>query len=653
MPNPLFSSRQFLPYFGAQTLGAFLDNVVKNLVTLVLVYGAVKQEGGLSGSLLTNLIGALFIAPFMLFSGLAGELAERVEKARLMVLLKWFELVIVVLTCAGFWLKSTPLILFCVFLLGVQATLFGPVKYSYLPERIDELLLTKANSYVEASTFLAILAGTLCAGVLVSEVPSQLVWLGLMLITSVAGLWMAMQIPAKPHNAQAVNTQGASMQAQAPRLGFALAIQSTRNCIHAAKQVNSVYLSVLGVSSFWCIGSIVLGNLPVIAKDNLLLNEAGLTWLLALFSVGVAVGAILADLFSGKRLEMGLVPLASLGLAVSLLGLFSCAAPPVMGTSGLPGSAQLAHTLSPHLSPHFTESVPAMQFGAWLAAVGMFGGIFGVPLYTLIQLRAPSGQAGLVISFNNFQNALFMVGGALVCMVALTLGARIEHTLLIAFVVNLIACWVIFKKIPEFGFRLIVLLLVRMVYRINSRNFDAIPHDGPAVLVGNHVSWIDALVISASCRRPMVYVMYYKIFNLPVVGWFFKNIAKAIPIAGKNEDPAVYAQAFDRVAAALEDGNMVCIFPEGALTHDGEIAEFKSGVFKILERNPVDLYAFGMSGLWETAFSRKKRRPLQLVAGSLRSITIGIEFQKVPEGYDTPEALRSLVSDLVVAAAKP
>lgn len=641
MPKPLLSSRDFLPYFGAQTLGAFLDNVVKNLVTLVLVYGAVKGEGSLSGPLLTNLIGALFIAPFVLFSGLAGELAERVEKSRLMVGLKWFELVIVVLTCLGFWVKSTPLILFCVLLLGVQATLFGPVKYSYLPERIDEQLLTKANSYVEASTFLAILAGTLCAGVLVSEVPSQLVWLGLMLITSVAGLLMAMRIPAKRQGGQVPGSV-----AQPTRLSFTLALQSTRNCIQAAKQVNSVYLSVLGVSSFWCIGSIVLGNLPVIAKDNLMLNEAGLTWLLALFSVGVAVGALLADLFSGKRLEMGLVPLASLGLAVSLLGLYGSAAPAVPGTSDLNA---VAHTLS----PHFMQSVPAMQFGAWLAAVGLFGGIFGVPLYTLIQLRAPAGKAGLVISFNNFQNALFMVGGALVCMVALTLGARIEHTLLIAFAVNVIGCWVIFKKIPEFGFRLIVLLGVRLVYRINSRNFDTIPHDGPAVLVGNHVSWIDALVLSASCRRPMVYVMYYNIVNLPVVGWFFKNIAKAIPIAGRNEDPVVYTQAFERVAAALQDGSVVCIFPEGALTRDGEIAEFKSGVFKILERNPVGLYAFGMSGLWETAFSRQKRSLLQLIAGSLRPKTIGVEFQKVPEGYDTPEALRSLVSGLVAAAAKP
>lgn len=636
MTNRLLASRDFLPYFGAQTLGAFLDNVVKNLVTLVLVYGAVQQEGGLSASLLTNLIGALFILPFMLFSGLAGELAERVEKSKLMVGLKWFELLIVMLTGLGFWVQSTPLILFCVFLLGLQATLFGPVKYSYLPERIDEQLLTKANSYVEASTFLAILAGTLLAGVLVSQVPSQLVWLGLMLITSVAGLLMAMRIPAKSSS----STQG-QIKAQALSLGISLVYRSTVNCIHAAKQVNSVYLSVLGVSSFWCIGSIVLGNLPVIAKDNLMLNAAGLTWLLALFSVGVAVGAILADLFSGKRLEMGLVPLASLGLAVSLLGLYSNSTPALSAAA----STEIANQAQA-LSPYFLDSAPAMQFGAWLAAVGLFGGIFGVPLYTLIQMRAPTGQAGLVISFNNFQNALFMVGGALVCMVALTLGARIEHTLLIAFAVNLIACWVIFKKIPEFGFRLIVLLGVRLVYRINSRNFDLVPHDGPAVLVGNHVSWIDALVLSASCRRPMVFVMYYKIFNLPVVGWFFSNIAKAIPIAGKNEDAAVYAQAFDRVAAALQEGSVVCIFPEGALTRDGEIAEFKSGVFKILERNPVDLYAFAMSGLWETAFSRKKRSLGQLLTGSLRSKTIGIEFQKVPEGYDTPEALQGLVKGL-------
>ncbi|MDH4396146.1 MAG: MFS transporter [Limnobacter sp.] len=636
MTNRLLASREFLPYFGAQTLGAFLDNVVKNLVTLVLVYGAVKQEGGLSPSLLTNLIGALFILPFVLFSGLAGELAERVEKSRLMVGLKWFELLIVVLTCLGFWLQSTSLILFCVFLLGLQATLFGPVKYSYLPERIDEQLLTKANSYVEASTFLAILAGTLLAGVLVSQVPNQLVWLGLMLMTSVAGLLMAMRIPARGRSA----TQEQN-KAQYLSLGVRLIYRSTVNCIHAAKQVNSVYLSVLGVSSFWCIGSIVLGNLPVIAKDNLMLNAAGLTWLLALFSVGVAVGAMLADLFSGKRLEMGLVPLASLGLAVSLLGLYSNSAPALSASA----SIELANQAQT-LSPYFLDSVPAMHFGAWLAAVGMFGGIFGVPLYTLIQMRAPVGQAGLVISFNNFQNALFMVGGALVCMMALTLGARIEHTLLIAFAVNLIACWVIFKKIPEFGFRLIVLLGVRLVYRINSRHFDVVPHDGPALLVGNHVSWIDALVLSASCRRPMVYVMYYKIFNLPVVGWFFSNIAKAIPIAGKNEDAAVYAQAFDRVSAALQDGSVVCIFPEGALTRDGEIAEFKSGVFKILERNPVDLYAFAMSGLWETAFSRKKRSLGQLLAGSLQSKTIDVEFQRVPSGYNTPEALQGLVKGL-------
>lgn len=637
MTNRLLASRDFLPYFGAQTLGAFLDNVVKNLVTLVLVYGAVKQEGGLSPSLLTNLIGALFILPFMLFSGLAGELAERVEKSKLMVGLKWFELLIVLLTCLGFWVYSTPLILFCVFLLGLQATLFGPVKYSYLPERIDEQLLTKANSYVEASTFLAILAGTLLAGVLVSQVPSQLVWLGLMLMTSVAGLLMALRIPAQG----ASGKQNATEKAQPLSLGVSLIHQSTLNCMRAAKQVNSVYLSVLGVSSFWCIGSIVLGNLPVIAKDNLMLNAAGLTWLLALFSVGVAVGAMLADLFSGKRLEMGLVPLASLGLAVSLLGLYSNSAPALSAAA----STEMANQAQA-LSPYFLHSAPAIQFGAWLAAVGLFGGIFGVPLYTLIQLRAPAGQAGLVISFNNFQNALFMVGGALVCMVALTLGARIEHTLLIAFAVNLIACWVIFKKIPEFGFRLIVLLGVRLVYRINSRNFDVIPHDGPAVLVGNHVSWIDALVLSASCRRPMVYVMYYKIFNLPVVGWFFSNIAKAIPIAGKNEDAAVYAQAFDRVSAALQDGSVICIFPEGALTRDGEIAEFKSGVFKILERNPVDLYAFAMSGLWETAFSRKKRSFGQLLMGSLRSKTIDVEFQRVPSGYDTPEALQGLVRSL-------
>lgn len=623
MSQQLFRSVQFLPYFGTQALGAFLDNVLKNLVTLVLVYGAAQHEGSLSGPLLTNLIGALFIAPFVFFSGLAGEWAEQVDKAQLMVRLKGFELAVVGLSCVGFWTSSTTLILSSVFLLGLQATLFGPVKYAYLPERIAPDLLTKANSYVEASTFLAILAGTLCAGVLVSEVTSKAVWLGLMVFISLLGFVMALRIPryAGPSAAATLHLQ--------PSRVVQHAYSATRQSWLAAKSVHSVYLSVLGVSSFWCIGSIVLGNLPVLAKDNLLLNPAGLTWLLALFSVGVAVGALLADLFSGKRLEMGLVPLASLGLALSLWGLYHFASPNPQD-----------------LSPQFLQSVPAQQFGAWLAAVGVFGGIFGVPLYTLIQMRAPVGRAGLVISFNNFQNALMMVAGALVCMAALGLGARVEHTLLIALAINLLACWVIFQKIPEFGFRLIVLLMVRSVYRIQSRNFELVPQDGPALLVGNHVSWIDALVLSASCRRPLVYVMYYKIFNLPVVGWFFKNVAKAIPIAGKHEDPLVYAQAFERVSAALRDGQAVCIFPEGALTRDGEIAEFKSGVFKILERDPVDLYAFGLSGLWSTAFSRQKRTTVQLLTHSVRSKTIQVQFAKVPQGCNTPEALRQVVLQL-------
>lgn len=616
MQKPLaFPSRDFLPYFLTQVLGALNDNVFKNVVTLLLVYGSISQNSALGGPTLANLCGALFILPFALFSGLAGELSERIDKATMIRLTKFAELGIMAVGATGFVNQNLWLLLLTVFLMGTQSTFYGPVKYSFLPERFLKDDLTKANSWVEASTFLAVLTGTILASLLVYFTSNPWVYGSVCLVLSLAGIVASMQIP--------------KVKTNLGRAPFSLSlIKSTKEITKAAKQVDSVYLSILGISSFWGIGSIVVVNLPAIAKGSFGLDETGLSWLLALFSIGVACGSILADKFSGKRLEIGLVPLASVGLAVSLYQLF-----------------EASQFMSVEAS--FLSNPQAAGFGFWLFLAGLFGGCYGVPLYTLVQMRAPEDSAGLVIGFMNFQNALFMAGASILCMIGLAMGLDVQSTLLIAFAMNLITCAIIFTKIPEFAFRLVVLVVARLFYKIDSEQHDIIPENGRCVLVGNHVTWIDSFILSAVCRRPPVYVMMWQLTKVPVLGWFLLNVCKAVPIAGKNENPEVYEKAFEAISKALEDDRLCMIFPEGQLTWDGELAEFKNGLYKILDDTPAPLYGFGMAGAWGTFFSRKNLSIWQKIRHFRLRPPIKVYFEKLDENSRDPELLQNKIGELI------
>lgn len=598
-----FNSSAFKPYFWTQALGAVNDNVFKNIVTLLFVYQGLSVSG-MSAAMMANLCAGLFILPYVLFSGYAGVLAEGFDEARIIKWSKLAELAIMGLASIGFFFSSPTLLLVAIFLMGTQSTFYGPVKYSYLPSRLAKDDLTKANAWVEASTFMSILIGTIAAGVLVNGFGDAWVYSLSVLSLAAVGVFYAWKVPTVKQKASSILM---------PRF-----TDSISNMYRAAARTPSVYQSILGVSAFWLIGSIVLANLPSIAKDIFSLSPAALTWFLALFAVGVGAGSLLADKFSGRRLEIGLVPLASLGMAVALFQAWE--------------SVQMNQVYS---------------FGFWLCLVGLFGGLYGVPLYALIQTRSRSEDVGKVISFLNFQNALFMVAGAVLCSAILAAGLSVETTLLAALAINVTTCCVIFKKIPEFGFRLAVLVIARIFYRIRSVNHEVIPEEGACLLVGNHVTWIDAFILSASCRRPPVYVMWWKLMNIPVLGWFLVNVCKAVPIAGRNENPEIYERAFQTISQALKDGKLCMIFPEGALTWDGEMAEFKAGVFKILEQQPCPLYAFGMSGAWGTFFSRKNLSLWSKTKEVMLRPEITVNFEKVPEGVSSPEELRGFVAGLI------
>jgi 1-acyl-sn-glycerol-3-phosphate acyltransferase len=523
-----------------------------------------------------------------------------------------------VIAGAGLLLQSLPLLFAALFLLGLHSTFFGPVKYAILPQTLTPAELIGGNGMVEMGTFVAILAGTLIAGVLVA-LDNGIGWVsGLILVISVLGFLASLAIPKAP--------------AAAASLAFDWnPLRETWSNLKFAKQNRTVFLSLLGISWFWFYGAMFLSQFPNYSKIVLGGNEHVVTLMLALFSVGVAAGSLLCERLSGHKVEIGLVPFGSIGLSVFAVDLFFAS----------PGS--VAHA-----------DVGAWQFlmqpGAWrvvldLFLIGMFGGFYIVPLYALIQTRCPPSHRSRVIAANNILNALFMVVAAGIAVAALKAGITIPQLLLLTGTLNLVVALYIYALVPEFLLRFIDWMLVHSIYRLKTSGVENIPEEGPALLVCNHQSLADALVITAACRRPIRFVMYYAIFNVPVLRFIFRSM-KAIPIAGSKEAPEVLEQAYEEIAAALADAQLVCIFPEGQLTPDGEIGPFRPGVKRILDRSPVPVVPMALSGLWRSIFSRNRDK--WKVATLFPAISLAVGPARNPQSA-TPEALQATVRDLLSA----
>jgi hypothetical protein len=611
----LLLERRFGPFFLAQLLGAFNDNVYKNSLVILVAYHAATYSS-LDPNLLTNAAAGIFILPFLLFSASAGQIADKYEKSAIIRVIKAIEIGIMLIAGAGLLLQSLPLLFAALFLLGLHSTFFGPVKYAILPQALTPAELTGGNGLVEMGTFVAILAGTLVAGVLVA-LGGGTAWVSaLILIISVLGFLASLAIPKAP--------------AAAASLAFDWnPLRETWSNLRFAKQNRPVFLSLLGISWFWFYGAMFLSQFPNYSKLVLGGNEHVVTLLLALFSVGVAVGSLLCERLSGHKVEIGLVPFGSIGLSVFAIDLFFAT----------PGS--VAHT-----------DVGAWQFlmepGAWRVAldlllIGMFGGFYIVPLYALIQTRCLPSHRSRVIAANNILNALFMVVAAGLAVVALKAGMTIPQLLLLTGALNAAVALYIYTLVPEFLLRFIDWMLVHSIYRLKASGVANIPEEGPALLVCNHQSLADALVITASCRRPIRFVMHYAIFNIPVLRFIFRSM-KAIPIAGAKEAPELLQRAYDEVAAALEDGQLVCIFPEGGLTRDGEIGPFRPGMSRILERTPVPVIPLSLSGLWKSIFARNKQVSIPF-ARMFPTVRLNVGNPVAPASA-TPDAIRAAVMAL-------
>nr|WP_199042173.1 MFS transporter [Dyella sp. ASV24] len=572
----LLGSRRFAPFFWTQALGAFNDSAFRNaMVTLVAFQMGLDDK---SVSLYTNLAPALFILPYFLFSATAGQLAEKYEKTRIIRYVKLFEIVAMLVASIGFYTHHTTLLLMVLFLMGLHSTTFGPIKYAILPQALKPEELVGGNGLVEMGTQLAILIGMIAGGSLMMiSGHGPIAASAATIAIAVLGYLASRRIPPAP--------------ATAPNLVFNWnPVTETARVLGITKADRRVFNAVLGISWFWFFGTVLVAQLPNYTRLNLGGGGSVGVLVLTLFSLGTGIGALLCERMSGRRVEVGLVPLGAFGLTAFGVDLFF-AHPHLATVHGLDWLA-------------FLHSAGSWRVVMDLTLIGVFSGFYVVPLFAYVQARTPRDRLSRVIAGNNILNALFI---CLASGFGLGLGAAgltaVQIFLAVA-LLNVVVAVYIFTIVPEFLMRFITWVLVNTLYRVRVDGLENIPEEGPALLVCNHVSFMDPLLLMANLRRPARFVMYYKIFNIPVLKFVFRT-AKAIPIAGQKEDPEVLNRAYEEVDAALADGDLVCIFPEGGLTKDGDIAPFRPGVSRILERRPVPVVPLALRGLWGSVWSRR------------------------------------------------
>jgi len=612
----LLGERRFLPFFLTQFFGAGNDNVFKFAFTVLATYSA-AEWGGLDPKSAGAVIGGIFILPFVLFSATSGQLADKYDKAALMRFIKNLEIAIMLAIAAGFVWQIVALLFAGVFLMGLHSTLFGPVKYAYLPQHLHETELTGGNGLVEMGTFVAILLGTILGGVLVG-VPGtgpELV-AAASIVLAIAGRVAAGFVPASPAAEPAL------------KVNWNPFTETWKNLGHARAN-RTVFLSLLGISWLWFFGSIFLTTFTGFAKETLGGDQNVVTLLLAVFSFGIGVGSLLCERLSGRKVEIGLVPFGSIGMTVFAVDLWLSSS--ALAPAGLSG---LAEFLVDH--KHWRVMVD-------LFLLAMFSGFYSVPLYALIQSRCEPTHRARIIAANNILNALFMVVASVMAAGLLQAGLSLPQLYLVVGLMNAAVAAYIYTLVPEFLMRFIAWLLIHSVYRLDKDGLEAIPEDGPALIVCNHVSFVDPVVILAGCRRPIRFVMDHRIFKLPVLSFVFRT-SGAIPIAPAKEDAAMMERAFEEVAKALRAGDLVAIFPEGRITDTGELYPFRPGIARILEATPVPVVPMALRGLWGSFFSRKDgpamSKPWRFVPFRKIGLVAGAP---VPAAAAAPEFLQAQV----------
>jgi acyl-[acyl-carrier-protein]-phospholipid O-acyltransferase/long-chain-fatty-acid--[acyl-carrier-protein] ligase len=551
----LIRRRGMKPYLATQFLGALNDNVFRMTLSL-LALGAAMARGESGGVL--GLVGAVFILPFVLFSGWAGWLADRVGKRSVLVSVKVLEVGVMGLAVIAFLAGRIEALLAVLFLMAFQSTLFSPAKYGILPEMLPARDLSRANGLLEMSTFLAIVLGTSLGGLLYQALSGEVVWIGAVLLgIAVAGLAASLGIRRVP--------------ATAPGTPFPR--NPWREILRGGRRIladRTLALGVAGTVWFWFAGALVQMDLILLGKESLGLDDAWVGLLGTALAVGIGIGSLLAGTVSGSRIETGLVPLGALGMALGCGGV------------ALAGGS-------------FAATAAALAF------LGLAGGFFVVPLNALVQHRADPERKGQVLATANVaQTGGVLVASGLFALLGGPLGLSAEWILALLGAATLGLTFVVVSLAPGALLRLVLRRAVRTIYRLRVEGAENLPGRGPALLVANHLSYVDGLLLGASVERTVCFFAHASLFRKPVLGPALRRLG-AIPIAGGH--PKQVAESIALARRELGRGRVVGLFAEGAISRTGNLLRFRRGLERIVQGLDVPVVPVYLGRVWGSVFS--------------------------------------------------
>jgi 1-acyl-sn-glycerol-3-phosphate acyltransferase len=564
--------RDFAPLFWTQFLGAFNDNVFKNALVLLITYRSVSVWG-LDAPSVVALSGGLFILPFFLFSPFAGELADRMDRVRLAQVTKIFELIIMLTAALGLMFESFSFLLIALFIMGAQSSLFGPLKYGMIPDTVGLERLGTANAFTSGGTFVAILLGTMLGGVLVASGALKILSISLIafaLMGWMTSLWLK-KIPIHhDENRQAL----AGSFGRVWRMSY---------------EDRSLFTYVLSISWFWFLGAIILAMMAPMAKDILFGDEWVSTFFLVLFTMGMGIGAALANKVHGNSGDVGLTPIMGLVISLTLLALAS-------SIQNVPNPGRMLGLVE------FLSSLDGWITSLIFLLLSIASGAYIVPLMTALQYYTPKEKLSRMIAGLNLWNSLFMVLGSVLLMAAYALSFSMGKILVLLAAINFLAQIALYASCSPYALRLWAIVLSRLFFKLEVKGRQHFPKNGPYIIVANHVSFLDWLLIMAVCPHPVRFVIDHQYYYAPLMPFWLRQ-ARLIPIATKRDSSILMDKAFEAVSKALRSEEVIGLFPEGALSRTGQMRRFQPGLLKILENDPVPVIAISLKGLWGSPFS--------------------------------------------------
>ena len=569
----LLTTKRFLPLFITQALGALNDNLFKNALALLIVY-RIAEAAGINGQVVVTAAAGLFILPFFLFSATAGQIADKFEKSRLIRAIKAAEVAIMGLGAAGLIFGNVTFLMTVLFLMGMQSAFFGPVKYSILPDHLDEGELIGGNALIEAGTFLAILAGTIAGGLLILRDGGDVMVSAGVVLIALAGLASSMAIPASP--------------APVPNLKInPNFLAETWSIVRKARAQRDVFLSILGISWFWLVGATFLTQFPAFTKDVVGGDETVVTLFLTLFSVGIGAGSLFCNRLLGGEITARYVPLAAIGMTLFMVDLFFA------GAAHAPSAALVD-------AWKFLANPSNWRITFDLLAIAICGGLFIVPLYTILQSRSEAAFRSRIIAANNILNALFIVAGALAATAMLALEFSVPAVFLALAIGNGVVAIYVCGLLPDALIKGFVISLLKLLYRVDVQGMEHYAQAGKrAVIVVNHISFLDAIVLAAFLPiKPM-----FAVDTHVAQTWWMKLLL--IPVDFFPMDPTNPMSTKGLIKAVKEDRHCV-IFPEGRITVTGALMKVYEGPGMIADKADAMLVPIRIDGAQYTPFSRLK-----------------------------------------------